>query len=398
VKEFNTYESVDEIETRFAEIETELANEDANIEELNAEFEGLKTRKAEIEAESKKAILRAAIQGEGKDVTNEFVPKEDITMSKTMAELRSSNEYVEAYANDLKEAFRSGKTSFAECRAAITTEGCANGNAIIPVPQIVEDIIGTAWEKDGITQRVKKSYIKGTVRIGVEIEADDAVVHTEGAAAPSAENLVIAVVSLTPETIKKWVQVSDEVLDMTGEAFLRYIYDELTYRIAKKAADRLLKKITTCGTVSTNSGTTNIAVAAITTTNITQGLIASALGMLNDEAANPVVIMNKQTWSAFKSVQYAGNFSVDPFEGLDVVFNNSLATWAEATTGVPFAIVGDLGYGAQMNFPNGEDIKIKYDDLDDAEADLVKIVGRLPVASGVIRENAFCQIKADKSV
>ena len=120
------------------------------------------------------------------------------------------------------------------------------------------------------------------------------------------------------------------------------------------------------------------------------------MGMLNDEATNPVVIMNKQTWSAFKSVQYAGNFSVDPFEGLDVVFNNSLATWAEATTGVPFAIVGDLGYGAQMNFPNGEDIKIKYDDLDDAEADLVKIVGRLPVASGVIRENAFCQIKADK--
>lgn len=389
MKEFKDYESVDEIEARFAEIETELASEDANIEELNAEFEGLKTRKAEIEAESKKAILRAAIEGEGKDVTNSFNPaQEDKTM--TNAEVRQSAEYVDAFARSLKEVYRNGKSDFAECRALLT-EAVATGT--IPVPQIVDEIIGTAWERDGITSRVKKSYIKGVVRIGVEIEADDAVVHTEGAAAPSAENLVIAIVSLAPETIKKWVQVSDEVLDMTSEAFLRYIYDELTYRIAKKAADRLLAKIVACGTVSTNTATTNIAVASITATTITQGLIASALGMLQDGAANPVVIMNKGTWSAFKAVQYAGNFSVDPFEGLEVVFNNSLATFAEATTGVPYAIVGDLGFGAQMNFPNGDDIKIKYDDMDDAEADLVKIIGRLPVASGVIRENAFCQIK-----
>ena len=340
--------------------------------------------------------MRAAIEGEGKKV-EEFTPTHQEDKHMNMKELRSSKAYVEAFANGLKEVYRNGKSDFAECRAAITTElAGGNGTADIPVPSLVDEIIGTAWEKDGITQRVKKSYIKGVLRIGVEIVASDAVVHAEGAAAPSAETLIHAIVSLTPETIKKWVQVSDEVLDMDGEAFLRYIYDELTYRIAKKAADRLLGKITAAGTVSTNTPTTNIAVAAITTTNITVGLIAQALGKLNDEAANPVVIMNKQTWSAFKAVQYAGNYSVDPFEGLDVVFNNSLATWSAATTGVPFAIVGDLGYGAQMNFPNGDDVKIKTDDLDDGEADLVKIIGRMPVASGVIRENAFCVIKADK--
>lgn len=393
MKEFKDYQSVDEIEARFAEIENELANDDANIEELNAEFEGLKTRKAEIEAESKKAILRAAIDGEGKDVTDTFNPTEE---GKTMtnAEIRQSAEYVDAFARSLKEVYRNGKSDFAECRALLT-EGVATGT--VPVPKLVDEIVGTAWEKDGITSRVKKSYIKGVVRIGVEIEASEAAIHTEGAGAPDAETLKLAIVTLAPETVKKWVQISDEVLDMTSEAFLRYIYDELTYRIAKKAADRLLAKIVACGTVSTNTAVTNIAVAAITTTQITQGLIASALGMLQDGAANPVVIMNKGTWAAFKSVQYNGNYSVDPFEGLDVVFNNSLATWSAATTGVPFAIVGDLGFGAQMNFPNGDDIKIKYDDLDDAEADLVKIIGRLPVASGVIRENAFCQIKADKT-
>ena len=37
---------------------------------------------------------------------------------------------------------------------------------------------------------------------------------------------------------KRWLTdlltVSDEVLDLKGEAFLNYIYDEITYKIAKK--------------------------------------------------------------------------------------------------------------------------------------------------------------------
>jgi HK97 family phage major capsid protein len=235
--------------------------------------------------------------------------------------------------------------------------------------------------------------MKGTVRIGVEIEGDEAVVHTEGSAAPNAENLVIAVVSITPETIKKWIQVSDEVLDSTSEAFLRYIYDELTYRVAKKAAARLLAKIQAAGTVSTNTATTNIAVAAISTNAIDVGLVAEAMGELTDEAADPVIIMNKKTWSAFKRVQYANGYNVDPFEGLPVLFNNSIKSFAAATTGEAFLIVGDLGAGAQMNFPVGDEVKIKYDDMDDAEADLVKIVSRLPVGSAVIKEFAFCQVK-----
>ena len=309
-------------------------------------------------------------------------------------ELRNTQAYIDAFANGIKACYRSGKSDMAECRALLTE----NASGTVPVPQIVYDIISTAWEKDRITQLVKKSYAKGVLRIGVEIVASDAAIHTEGAAAPDAETLIRAIVNLAPQTFKKWIQVSDEVLDMDSGSFLRYIYDELTYRIAKKAADTLLAKIAACGTVSTNVGTTNIAVAAITTTTINVGLVAEALGKLCDDAANPVIIMNKATWSKFKAVQYAGNFSVDPFEGLEVVFNNSISSWSAATTGVPIAIVGDLGVGAMMNFPNGDDVKIKYDDLDDGEADLVKIIGRLPVASGVIKENAFCTIKADKVV
>lgn len=388
--------SEDEIISRSAEIKTILETDDANIDELESEVKALEERKAEIlkEKEARKSDIAAVIGGMGDDIT-ETIPQnmeEKRTMENTV-ELRNTQAYIDAFANGIKACYRSGKSDMAECRALLT-EGVATGT--VPVPQIVYDIISTAWEKDRITQLVKKSYAKGVLRIGVEIVASDAVIHTEGSAAPDAETLILAIVNLAPQTFKKWIQISDEVLDMDSGSFLRYIYDELTYRIAKKAADTLLAKIVACGTVSTNTPTTNIAVGAITTTTISVGLIAEALGKLCDDAANPVVVMNKATWSAFKAVQYAGQFNVDPFEGLEVVFNNSLAAWGTATTGVPFAIVGDFGVGAMMNFPNGDDIKIKYDDLDDGEADLVKIIGRLPVASGVIKENAFVTLKADK--
>lgn len=389
----------DELKVRSAEIRSELdhVSESTDVEALEAEIKALEERRAEILAEkqTRAADAQAVLNGAGTDITETIPQKQEdrATMENTV-ELRNTQAYIDAFANGIKAAYRSGKYDMAECRALLTE----NASGTVPVPQIVSDIISTAWEKDRITQLVKKSYAKGVLRMGVEIVASEASVHTEGAAAPDAETLILAIVSIAPETIKKWIQVSDEVLDMDSGAFLRYIYDELTYRIAKKAADRLLAKIVACGTVSTNVGSTNIAVASITTTNINIGLVAEALGKLCDDAVNPVIIMNKATWSLFKAVQYAGNFSVDPFEGLEVVFNNSISSWSAATTGVAFAIIGDLGAGALMNFPNGEDVKIKYDDLDDAEADLVKIVGRLPVGSGVIKENAFCTLKADKTV
>ena len=378
-----------EIEARLAEIKDLMSSEDADFEALSAEIDFIKERKAAIADEQRKADIQAVLAGD--DTVDTTIKAQEGRKMPDIKEIRSSQEYMDAYANALKAAYRSesGYCDFTECRALLTDLG----GGTIPTPVFVEEIISTAWERDTITRRVKRSYMKGTVRIGVEIGGDEAAVHTEGSAAPSAENLVIAVVSITPETIKKWIQVSDEVLDSTSEAFLRYIYDELTYRVAKKAAARLLAKIQAAGTVSTNTSTTNIAVAAISTNAIDVGLVAEAMGELTDEAADPVIIMNKKTWSAFKRVQYANGYNVDPFEGLPVLFNNSIKSFAAATTGEAFLIVGDLGAGAQMNFPVGDEVKIKYDDMDDAEADLVKIVSRLPVGSAVIKEFAFCQVK-----
>ena len=59
---------------------------------------------------------------------------------------------------------------------------------------------------------------------------------------------------------------------------------------------------------------------------------------------------------------------------------------------VPYAIIGDLGVGALANFPEGDGVSIKYDDLSLAEYDLVKIVGREYVGMGVVAPKAFVKL------
>ena len=244
---------------------------------------------------------------------------------------------------------------------------------------------------EGIMALVRKSYLKGNLKVGFEISGSDAVVHTESAdSAVSEEELILGTVQLIPQSIKKWISISDEVYDLRGEAFLRYIYDELAYRIAKKCADELIAKIEACGTVST---ATCVGVPVVTAASVTQGTIASAMALLSDEANNPVVMMNKATWAQFKAVQYAGNFNADPFENLPVVFNNTITAFSVATTGDTYAIVGDLGEGALANFPNGDEIEFKFDDKGQMKKDLIDVLGRRYVALAPVAPNAFVKIQ-----
>lgn len=370
--------TVEELEARKAEISTEIDAPEADLDALEEEVRGINT---EIEnrrnTETKKAEIRTAVaQGAGVVIES---PKTEERVMPTVEEIRNSNEYINAYAEYLK----SGDP--AECRALLTE----NVSGTVAVPELVYDIVKTAWEKEGITSRVRKSYIKGNLKVGFEISGTDAAVHTEGGEAVAEETLVLGIVNLVPETIKKWISLSDEVLDMRGESFLNYIYDELTYRIAKKAADELVAKIMACGTVST---TTCPGIPKVTAASATTGTVATAIGMLSDEAANPVIMMNKLTWATFKELQYGANYAVDPFEGLDVVFNSTIKAYSAASTGDAYLIVGDLDHGALMNFPNGQDIQFKFDELTLATSDLVRVIGRMPVAIGVVAPNAFVKV------
>lgn len=371
------------IDTELSEIVPMLENEETRSEELVTKSDTLMEERQNVLAEIEKA--EAAIEEEKRameDVITEtktkVIEKREDTKMADM-EIRNTKEYIDAYAEYLK----TGDDT--ECRALLTE----NVSGTVAVPELVYDITKTAWEREGIVARVRKAYLKGNLKVGFEISATGAAIHTEGSGQATEETLVLGTVNIVPQSIKKWISMSDEVLDLRGEAFLNYIYDELTYRIAKKAADELIAKINACGTVST---TTCVGVPKIASTTVGVGLVAQAMALLSDEAANPVVMMNKATWGQFKAAQYAGQFDVDPFEGLPVLFNNTIKSFTAATTGEAYAIVGDLDQGALMNYPNGQEINIKYDDVSQADYDLVKVIGRQFVGIGVVAPDAFVRI------
>ena len=372
--------SAEECEARLAEIKTEMNAEDANIEALSAEVDAIEERrKALISAEEQRKALAEKVAN---NATAPVIEQRKEEKKMDNIEIRNSKAYVDAYARYIQ------TEDDTECRALLTE----NVNGDVPVPDLVYGVVKTAWEKDDIMSLVTKTYIKGNLKIGFEIDGDDAVVHTEGGDAVSEEDLTLGVVSLVPASIKKWISVSDEVLDIglgDGEAFLRYIYDELTYRIAKKAKEELLDKIIASPGTSTSTAP---AVPAIASASLAMGTIAEAIGNLSDDANDVTLVMNKQTWSAFKAVKYANGFDADPFEGCRVVFSNHLKSFASASTYDTVIIVGDFRVGAQANLPAGDQIKFKFDDKTDMTKDLVRVLGREYVALGVVAPSAFVKI------
>ena len=377
------------LEARKAEL-AELANQDVetrSLEELNGYAAEMQAINAELEARKqaeaeRRALAEEIVKGAGETVME--TPAEVKENNKMDIEIRNTKEYIDAYSDYIKTG------DDRELRLLTSTNDTTpNGTGTVAVPEFVYDIVKTAWERNGITSRVRKAYLKGNLAVNFEISSTGATVHAEGDTAVSEETLVLGVVKLIPKNIKKWVGISDEIMDLRGEEFLRYIYDELTYRIAKKAADTLIAKIEACGTVST---TTCPGVPKLTAASPALGTVAAAMALLSDEAANPVVIMNKATWGAFKAVEYAGSFPVDPFEGLPVLFNNKIKSSAAATTGETYAIVGDLGHGALANFPNGDGIDFKFDELSKKKEDLIEVLGREYVALGVVAPDAFVKI------
>ena len=369
--------TVEQLEERKSAIVAELDNEGADLDALENEVrsikEELETRAAE---EATKNEIRKTV-AETKAPVIAKVEEEKREM-KTNEEIRASKEYIDAFAQYLI------NENDSECRSLLTTQ--VSGS--VPVPVIVDDIIRTAWENDEILSRVRKTNIRGNLKVAFELSADGAYVHTEGTTAPTEESLTLGIVEMIPRNIKKWIRISDEAIAMGGETLVRYIYDELTHQIIKKLADLVVNDVKSAPTEATSSA----ASAAAVTLAPSVTTIATAFANLSDEAVNPVIVMNKLTYANFVAAQAAGNFSFDPFRGFPVLFNNSLPAYDSASANAVYAFIGDLN-GVQVNYPEGDGLVIKYDDMTEAEKDLVKIVGRQYVAHAVTACGRFCNIK-----
>ena len=355
---------VADIEARMSEIETEMNADGANLEELSAEVDALIERKNQIKtaAEEKRALLDKVANMKTAPV--ETIEEREVEQMMDVKEYRNTKEYIDAFAEYVKTG------NDAECRALLTENVGSTGTVV--VPEFVETKVMTAWENDEIMNRVRKTFIKGNLKVNFEISGTDAVVHTEGSGEVEEEELTLGIVTIIPRNIKKWISISDEVYAMGGEAFLDYIYDELAYRIVKTLAGGVVSTIISAATGPSGSAVPQ----SVLTDPLAADTIVQAEALLSAEATDIVAIMHRSTWGQLKAIQIgSGNNVGDVFDGLPVIFSDALPAYS-ATVDEPYMIVGDLK-GFTVNFPEGDDIKYKFDEHTEMTSDLIRVLGKV---------------------
>ena len=364
-----------EIEQRKAEIDAALEQPEADLVALEEEARQLADESVQLntqleelkkQAEEAEEARKAVENGAGKTTEKKM---EDKTM--TLEELRGSAEYVDAFSKYLKGEIV-GKSDDTEVRALLTTNATA-ATGYVPVPTLVDDIVRHAWENENVLARVKKTGFTGNVKVAFELSADGAYNHPEGSSAPTEESLTLGIVEIKPENIKKWITVSDEMLETAGEGFVRYVYEELAYQVMKKLSYDVVNDIAAAANTTNQSnavGTPKVKKDPGVTT------IAEAAANLSDEAQNICVIMNPLTKPEFLKAYAAANFAIDPFQNLPVIFSGKLPAFSAASENDVYAIIGELS-AEQVNFPAGEGLKLINDPYSLAEKDLLKIVGRV---------------------
>jgi len=286
----------------------------------------------------------------------------------TDLEIRNSAEYCEAY----KHYIITGDDK--ECRSLLTT----NVSGDVPVPVMVENTVKHAWESNAFLSKVRKTAFRGNLKVPFEKSNTDAYVHTEGTTGLTEEDLQLGIVTLTPANIKKWIKISDEAVAMGGEAFVQYVYDELAQKIMEKLVSELVAKA--------NAAPTSASDTAIVIPKATEApgvmTVQDAAAQLSEEATDICIALNPLTIQAFNAAYASGNFAIDPFAGVTVIKCSALPAYSSADTNAMYAIVGDLK-AFQVNYPEGEGIVTKWDDLTYAEDDMVKIVARQYAGYGV---------------
>lgn len=350
--------SVEELEARKAAIATEIDAPEADLDALGEEVRGinkeLENRKA---AEAKKVEVRKAVAEGAGEVVRTF-EREEVKVNEK--EQRAA--MMDALAEYIK------GTATPEQRALLTT-GATGGT--VKVSNIVDDFIWTDWDKSPILSRIRKVYVRGNYSVGYEASATGAVKHTEGDMEnPAEETLTLAYINFVEQYYKKWITVSDTVLALKGEAFLRYLMDEFGHQIALALENAAVAEIA----ASTLS--------AKVTNPIDNTAAMAGFAALSDEATNPVVIISKANYAAIMNARATTGAKIeDPFNGMEVLFNRNV-------TGM---LVGDLD-GVVANFPDGEDFKFIIDEKSLAEHDMIKIVGKILGDIHLVRPNGFAVV------
>lgn len=372
---------VDDQDADLGEIERE-------IRAINEEIERRKAEKADSDAQAaKRAELRKLVAG-GAGETRMRTGAEE-RKPRGLKEIRSSAAYADAWANDVKR----GDGRYTETRAILSENADAGnvgeGDSTVPVPTYIEDRINAIFENNKLLNRIHKTFVKANLKVPFVLTADPAQTHAEGGNAPSEEKITFGEVSLDFDSfLKKWIDVSDTVLLLRGEEFMRFIMDEFENKIEAGLAADVIEAVVNAPETSTASA---IGVPVYPISAITLDTIVNALALITDDEAKPSLVMNRGTYAAFKATQYNAGYAVDVFEGLEIDFSSKLPSITDAQVDDALVIVGDI-YAVQANLPDGAAVKFIVDPYTLATINKVRTTGKLARSVGITKPGRLVKI------
>lgn len=373
------------------EVEADVEKRDALLsetEQLKNDFEGLENDVKKAEEKREKFMKQEESMSLIKTVSAPMVDQ------RKKQDVYGSAEYRDAYIDWIKY-----QTENPILRAGLTTTTAAP-----VVPTILQNYIETAWAKYGnIADLCDIISVKGYYSVPMELTATDAVIHPEGSDAPGEETITMGSIVIKPAMVKKWISLTDEVMALTGDEFMRYVADELVYRIYKKFNDEIIN-----GTATNGVGLKGILVDTNTvsvTSTLTFNAINSALAELI-QFDNLTVVMNPKTF--FKNILGLADTAGRPIytvatdntgkpkyfiNGIKVEFSDSISAYDDAVTAksTAWAIVGDFK-AYKINMPNGKVPQLLYDPYTSAKADKEEVVGKLLAGGAITKKKRLAKL------
>ena len=194
---------------------------------------------------------------------------------------------------------------------------------------------------------------------------------------------------------------------MAAEDFLRYVADELVYRVILALDEAIINRtdlngLGVIGIVgNANTETCSAALDFNVINEAISGLVTfedlviamnpatffkNFMG-LTDQVGNPI----------FRIVHDNENRPQYYLSGYRVEFTQALPAYDDADPGDAYAVVGNFRRGYRLNYPQGRDVITLVDPYTLATKDLVRMIGRLYVAGNVVKPKHFVELKVPAS-
>lgn len=359
---FNFYRSqtVETIEKRAKEIENEISkNENADVESLSIELDGMKEAKADIEqslnllnnAKEKITSVLASADAEGNEGKN--TDDDDIL---------ATSEYRSAFYKNLQgrqltakeqRAMKIARNKFEKRANEFSTS--TNSAAVIPTATL-DEIVKKARKQGGLMSECRAFAIPSKIAVPIGTPASRAAWHVEGEESESQKVSPTSVIFDSNEILKIF-SISAKVQTMSISAFESYLTDELEACVMETIDDALINGTGSGQGKGLMSITWNDSNSVTTSINITYKDVIAAVALLNRGYANGAkfAMNNKTLWNVFYGMVDVNKrpiFIVDPkiesigkILGFDVIVDDNIADET--------IFFGNFAQYLGYNLPNG---------------------------------------------